>query len=69
MDEPRFPGRSPLSGHDPVDQVRFPLPKRHRRLLACAAVAASVALGGLGVGATVETVGHQQVSVNAGAEH
>lgn len=35
---------------------RFPLPKRHRRLLACAAVAASLALGSLGVAATVETV-------------
>ncbi|MEV4611235.1 hypothetical protein AB0K43_01345 [Kitasatospora sp. NPDC049258] len=34
----------------------FPLPKRHRRLIACTAVAASVALGCLGVGATVETV-------------
>ncbi|WP_407987333.1 hypothetical protein [Kitasatospora sp. CMC57] len=35
---------------------RFPLPRRHRRFIACAAVAASVALGTLGVGATVETV-------------
>ncbi|GAA2841056.1 hypothetical protein GCM10010441_76570 [Kitasatospora paracochleata] len=35
---------------------RFPLPQRHRRVLACAAVAASVALGTFGVGATVETV-------------
>ncbi|MER8182076.1 hypothetical protein [Kitasatospora sp. NPDC094015] len=34
----------------------FPLPKRHRRLIACTAVAASIALGCLGVGATVETV-------------
>ncbi|WP_371501006.1 hypothetical protein OG871_29685 [Kitasatospora sp. NBC_00374] len=33
----------------------FPLPQRHRRLLACTAVAASLLLGGLGVGATVET--------------
>ncbi len=36
---------------------RFPLPQRHRRFLACAAVAASVALGTLGVAATIETVG------------
>ncbi|MQS15165.1 hypothetical protein F7Q99_23580 [Streptomyces kaniharaensis] len=37
-------------------EPRFPLPQRHRRLLACAAVLASIALGTLGVGATVETV-------------
>ncbi|MER5639438.1 hypothetical protein ABT095_21075 [Kitasatospora sp. NPDC002227] len=37
---------------------RFPLPQRHRRVLACAAVAASIALGSLGVAATVETVGN-----------
>ncbi|MFJ5921764.1 hypothetical protein ACIQF6_04045 [Kitasatospora sp. NPDC092948] len=37
---------------------RFPLPRRHRRMLACAAVAASVVLGSFGVGATVETVRH-----------
>ncbi|MFD5560088.1 MULTISPECIES: hypothetical protein [Kitasatospora] len=36
--------------------LRFPLPKRHRRMLACAAVAASVVLGSFGVAATVETV-------------
>ncbi|WP_371478289.1 hypothetical protein [Kitasatospora sp. NBC_00315] len=41
---------------------RFPLPQRHRRLLACAAVAASVALGAFGVGATVETVRHGTVA-------
>jgi hypothetical protein len=64
MDEPRFSDRLP-GGHQPTDQVSFPLPKRHRRLLACAAVAASVALGGLGVAATVETVGHQQVAITA----
>ncbi|RKE22568.1 hypothetical protein [Streptomyces sp. TLI_171] len=46
-----------------ASEPRFPLPRRHRRMLACAAVAASVALGSLGVGATVETVRHQvQVS-------
>ncbi|MED7949530.1 MULTISPECIES: hypothetical protein [unclassified Streptomyces] len=39
-----------------LQDPRFPLPKRHRRLLACAAVLASVTLGTLGVGATVETV-------------
>ncbi|WP_457027948.1 hypothetical protein [Kitasatospora sp. P5_F3] len=39
-----------------LEVPRFPLPKRHRRFIACAAVAASVALGTLGVGATVETV-------------
>lgn len=44
---------------------RFPLPKRHRRMLACAAVAASVALGSLGVGATVETVRHQDRAARA----
>ncbi|WP_033221375.1 hypothetical protein [Kitasatospora phosalacinea] len=49
------------SAQDP----RFPLPRRHRRLLACAAVAASVALGSLGVGATVETVRHQSESARA----
>ncbi|GGQ69821.1 hypothetical protein [Kitasatospora griseola] len=36
--------------------LRFPLPKRHRRMLACAAVAASVVLGSFGVAVTVETV-------------
>ncbi|MGF1431808.1 hypothetical protein [Kitasatospora sp. LaBMicrA B282] len=47
---------------------RFPLPKRHRRYLACAAVAASIALGTLGVGATVETVQHQtNVTAEAGS--
>ncbi|MFD8595523.1 hypothetical protein ACFV1L_11020 [Kitasatospora sp. NPDC059646] len=48
-----------------VPDLRFPLPKRHRRLLACAAVAASVALGSFGVGATVETVRHQGPAVSA----
>ncbi|MCX5209500.1 hypothetical protein OG689_09420 [Kitasatospora sp. NBC_00240] len=46
---------------------RFPLPKRHRRFLACAAVAASVALGTLGVGATVETVRHDSVAATSAA--
>jgi hypothetical protein len=41
-----------------LEVPRFPLPKRHRRFIACAAVAASVALGSLGVAATVETVQH-----------
>ncbi|MFE2721048.1 hypothetical protein [Kitasatospora sp. NPDC059327] len=41
-----------------LQEPRFPLPQRHRRFLACAAVLASVALGTLGVGATVETVQH-----------
>ncbi|MFJ4190193.1 hypothetical protein [Kitasatospora sp. NPDC089509] len=40
----------------PYQEPRFPLPQRHRRLLACIAVLASIALGTLGVGATVETV-------------
>ncbi|MEU9040195.1 MULTISPECIES: hypothetical protein [unclassified Kitasatospora] len=42
----------------PYQEPRFPLPKRHRRLLACTAVLASIALGTLGVGATVEAVDH-----------
>ncbi|MFE4513613.1 hypothetical protein ACFRMQ_05330 [Kitasatospora sp. NPDC056783] len=42
----------------PYQDPRFPLPKRHRRLLAVTAVLASIALGTLGVGATVETVAH-----------
>ncbi|MFI9156065.1 hypothetical protein ACIGXI_14520 [Kitasatospora aureofaciens] len=42
----------------PYQEPRFPLPQRHRRLLACTAVLASIALGTLGVGATVETVQH-----------
>ncbi|MBV2156188.1 hypothetical protein [Kitasatospora sp. SUK 42] len=42
----------------PYQEPRFPLPQRHRRLLACTAVLASVALGTLGVGATVETTQH-----------
>ncbi|MER7579305.1 hypothetical protein [Kitasatospora sp. NPDC097691] len=42
----------------PYQEPRFPLPQRHRRLLACTAVLASIALGTLGVGATVETVEH-----------
>ncbi|MEU3494544.1 MULTISPECIES: hypothetical protein [Kitasatospora] len=53
--------RTVPSAQDP----RFPLPRRHRRLLACAAVAASVALGSLGVGATVETVRHQDPTTQA----
>ncbi|MEV7177178.1 hypothetical protein [Kitasatospora sp. NPDC093679] len=44
----------------PPRDTRFPLPRRHRRWLACAAVAASVALGTLGVAATAETVRHHQ---------
>ncbi|QKW22817.1 hypothetical protein HUT16_30320 [Kitasatospora sp. NA04385] len=51
----------------PARDPRFPLPLRHRRLLACAAVAASVALGSFGVGATVETVRHQDESARAAA--
>ncbi|MFE1322278.1 hypothetical protein [Kitasatospora phosalacinea] len=51
----------------PARDPRFPLPRRHRRLLACAAVAASVALGSLGVGATVETVRHQDGPARAAA--
>ncbi|MFE6050335.1 hypothetical protein ACFQ6N_06255 [Kitasatospora sp. NPDC056446] len=42
----------------PYQEPRFPLPQRHRRLLACIAVLCSVALGTFGVGATVETVDH-----------
>lgn len=42
----------------PYQEPRFPLPRRHRRLLACTAVLASIALGTLGVGATVETLQH-----------
>ncbi|MFJ2862162.1 hypothetical protein [Kitasatospora sp. NPDC087314] len=42
----------------PYQEPRFPLPQRHRRLLASTAVLASIALGALGVGATVETVQH-----------
>ncbi|WP_406207060.1 hypothetical protein OH807_34050 [Kitasatospora sp. NBC_01560] len=45
-----------------LDERRFPLPQRHRRFLACAAVLASLALGTLGVGATVETVQHDTVT-------
>ncbi|WP_441249048.1 hypothetical protein [Kitasatospora sp. McL0602] len=46
----------PVAGLPAPPPERFPLPQRHRRLLACAAVAASIALGSLGVAATVETV-------------
>jgi hypothetical protein len=71
MDDSRF--STPPAGPDGLpgapEAARFPLPQRHRRLLACAAVAASVALGGLGVGATVETVAHQTVVVGASAQH
>ncbi|MFG3051676.1 hypothetical protein ACGFZP_12115 [Kitasatospora sp. NPDC048239] len=45
-----------------LEDPRFPLPQRHRRFLAVAAVLASVALGTLGVGATVETVRHDTVA-------
>ncbi|MFD0279375.1 hypothetical protein ACFVHB_36530 [Kitasatospora sp. NPDC127111] len=45
-----------------LQEPRFPLPQRHRRYLACAAVLASIALGTLGVGATVETVQHATVT-------
>lgn len=48
----------PLTGPQAPLPERFPLPQRHRRVLACAAVAASIALGSLGVAATAETVGH-----------
>ncbi|BAJ32168.1 MULTISPECIES: hypothetical protein [Kitasatospora] len=51
-----------------AQEPRFPLPRRHRRLLAVAAVAASVALGALGVGATVETVAHQLPSTQAAGQ-
>lgn len=51
--------RSPAISQEP----RFPLPKRHRRFLACTAVAASVALGTLGVGATVESVRQGTVAI------
>ncbi|MEV4555380.1 hypothetical protein AB0K51_00120 [Kitasatospora sp. NPDC049285] len=50
-----------------VPASRFPLPKLHRRILACAAVAASIALGSLGVGATVETVRDHRPAVAAAA--
>ncbi|MFJ1751382.1 hypothetical protein [Kitasatospora sp. NPDC088134] len=52
----------------PHQDPRFPLPRRHRRLLACAAVAASVALGSLGVGATVETVRHETRTAQAAVQ-
>ncbi|MFB6891114.1 hypothetical protein ACFCX4_17605 [Kitasatospora sp. NPDC056327] len=45
-----------------LQDPRFPLPQRHRRFLACVAVVSSVALGTLGVGATVETVRHGTVA-------
>ncbi|WP_157537442.1 hypothetical protein [Kitasatospora azatica] len=70
MDESRFPAR-PLTGPAGTpgtpEAPRFPLPQRHRRLLACAAVVASVALGGLSVGATVETFEHQPFLIGASA--
>jgi hypothetical protein len=56
----------PSTGPQAPLPERFPLPQRHRRFLACAAVAASVALGSLGVAATVETVG-QNTTVAVGA--
>ncbi|MGW3074440.1 MULTISPECIES: hypothetical protein [unclassified Kitasatospora] len=46
----------------PFQEPRFPLPRWHRRLLAVTAVLASIALGTLGVGATVETVEHGPVT-------
>ncbi|MFF3004749.1 hypothetical protein ACFVTF_18300 [Kitasatospora sp. NPDC057940] len=46
----------------PYQEPRFPLPRRHRRLLAATAVLASIALGTFGVGATVETVQHDTVA-------
>ncbi|MGW6912463.1 hypothetical protein ACWGB8_01370 [Kitasatospora sp. NPDC054939] len=57
-----------MNAHPPatLQEPRFPLPQRHRRYLACAAVLASIALGALGVGATVETVGTPTVAT-AGA--
>ncbi|MFF8771112.1 hypothetical protein [Kitasatospora sp. NPDC015120] len=48
-----------------LQDPRFPLPQRHRRLLASAAVLASIALGTLGVGATVETVQHGTMATTA----
>ncbi len=64
MDERLSPPDGPLA---PVALPRFPLPQRHRRFLACAAVAASIALGGLGVAATVETVRHDTVAAGIAA--
>ncbi|GAA2148589.1 hypothetical protein GCM10009760_40810 [Kitasatospora kazusensis] len=55
----------PSTGPPAPQPERFPLPQRHRRVLACAAVAASIALGSLGVAATIETVG-QDSTVAAG---
>ncbi|GAA1947533.1 hypothetical protein [Kitasatospora viridis] len=69
MDESLYLDRWPTAGPPGAEPARFPLPKRHRRLLACAAVAASMALGSLGVGATVETVGHQPVATSASSAH
>ncbi|MGA5821867.1 hypothetical protein ACPC54_28870 [Kitasatospora sp. NPDC094028] len=51
----------------PDQEPRFPLPQRHRRLLACTAVLASIALGTFGVGATVETVRHGTATTAATA--
>ncbi|MFC5663278.1 hypothetical protein ACFP3U_09840 [Kitasatospora misakiensis] len=53
-----------MNAHPPAtpQEPRFPLPQRHRRVLACFAVLASVTLGTLGVGATVETVQHGTVA-------
>lgn len=45
-----------------AEPMSFPLPQWHRRLIACAAVAASIALGSLGVAATVETVQHDSIT-------
>ncbi|MBB4926685.1 hypothetical protein [Kitasatospora kifunensis] len=66
--EPPAPESQAAAGlSDSLDASPFPLPQRHRRYLACAAVAASVALGTLGVGATVETVQHH-TAVTASAQ-
>ncbi|MFE6865533.1 hypothetical protein ACFVFS_03175 [Kitasatospora sp. NPDC057692] len=45
-----------------LQEPRFPMPQRHRRFLASAAVLASIALGTLGVAATVETVQHGTIA-------
>ncbi|MFB7666668.1 hypothetical protein ACFC1R_22405 [Kitasatospora sp. NPDC056138] len=57
----------PTSAPQALPPDRFPLPQRHRRVLACAAVAASIALGSLGVAATVESVRQDTLAVSAPA--
>ncbi|MGE7435419.1 MULTISPECIES: hypothetical protein [Kitasatospora] len=57
----------PTSASQALSPDRFPLPQRHRRILACAAVAASIALGSLGVAATVETVRQDTLAISAPA--